>query len=126
MKRILCGALACLLLFALVSCGTTGYVTVKSVESRNSHGFSLCYEKFDGEKRETVTVKEGTTMELKVSVTTEAGTLAISVENKDGVAAYRGTDLPTSDSSVLLSDAGTYTVTLTAENHCGSYAFSGD
>lgn len=53
------------------------------------------YEKFDGVKRKTVTVKEGTTVELKVSVTTEAGTLAISVEHKDGTVAYRGTELPT-------------------------------
>ncbi|MGN1207087.1 MAG: PKD domain-containing protein [Eubacteriales bacterium] len=126
MKRTLCCALACLLLFALVSCGTTGYVTVKSVESRNANGFSMRYEKFDGVKRETVTVKEGTTMELKVSVTTEAGTLAISVEHKDGTVAYRGTELPSSEFSVVLSDAGTYTVTLTAEDHRGAYAFSWD
>ena len=126
MKRTLWCALACLLLLALVSCGTTGYVTVKSVESRNANGFSLRYEKFDGVKRETVTVKEGATMELKVSVTTEAGKLAISVEHKDGTVAYRGTELPTSEFSVVLSDAGTYTVTLTAENHRGAYAFSWD
>lgn len=70
-------------------------------------------------------VKEGNVGELKITVTRESGSLNISVYpvNDTQNYCYRGTDIPTSDFTVTLSEPGEYTVFIEAEKFVGSYGF---
>ncbi|MGM9681945.1 MAG: hypothetical protein ACI3XR_10640 [Eubacteriales bacterium] len=82
----------------------------------------MSYEKFDGTKEYSIRVKDGETLAVKVSIVTEGGSLALTIAQNGDQPAYRGKDLPTTDFTVYLKEAGTYTVTLTADEHSGSYS----
>ena len=120
MKKIGCTVLALLLL--LTGCGRGSYRTVMSVAQQNSHSFSMRYELFDGEK--VYTIKAGDQkVAVAVSVETQSGNLAITIAKDGEEPVYSGHHLLTTDFVVYLNEPGKYTVTLSAQDHSGSYYF---
>ena len=105
----------------LCGCSKRSCVTIRSIENSNSHSFSMRYQKFDGSKEYTLQAKEER-QPLKVSVVTEAGSLSMTIGEKGKDPVYTGTDMPDMDFTVYL-DPGKYIITLTAEDHRGSYSF---
>ena len=101
-------ALTLALLLALGGCKSPGQAIRNGTEQR------LCQ------------VERGQTGELLIQVHTGSGSLSISVfptENPNHFY-YRGREIPTSEFSVILPDAGEYTVWIEAEDFEGSYEFS--
>ena len=78
---------------------------------------------YDGTERRFFRVEEGQTGVLTVSVTRESGSLNLSVfpESDPEQYNYRGTELPTSDFTVLLEEPGAYRVWIEAERFAGAY-----
>lgn len=118
MKRFLILLLTALL---LTGCVSGSYVTKRSVANQNSHSFSMRYNYFNGTKVYTINAKEEN-LAVKVDIQSDSGDLAITIA-KDGEApAYTGNQIPTSSFTVYLKEPGKYTVTVTAQKHCGSFS----
>ena len=84
-------------------------------------GITTC----SGADRQTCHVADGEPRELHVSVSRQGGSISISVLlAEEQTYAYRGTDIPTSDFSVFLSEPGAYCIEIHAENFQGSYDIS--
>lgn len=113
------------LLMLLTGCTCSSYTTVMSVESRNSHSFSMEYSKFDGTKVYTISADAERTA-VDVEIVTDSGDLAITIAKEGQEPVYTGNHLPTTDFTVYLTEAGAYIVTLSAKEHRGSVAFSWD
>lgn len=80
---------------------------------------------YSGTEQRFYTLEKGQTGALKISVQAESGNLSISVfptADPDHFC-YRGREIPTSDFSVTLSDAGDYTVWIETDRFAGSYKF---
>ncbi|MBQ8370081.1 MAG: hypothetical protein IJ497_12180 [Clostridia bacterium] len=113
-----------LLSFLLLSCVSGSYSTVMSVENNTGDLFSMSYSLFSGEKKRSVSLNEDET-EIAVVIETQSGTLDITITDEaSGTSVYRGTDLPSSEFSVTVQPGGTYSITVHADHHCGSYDFS--
>ncbi|MGM9640880.1 MAG: hypothetical protein ACI3V3_05890 [Faecousia sp.] len=124
MKRILCLVLCALMLVNFSGCRSkSACFTYRSIENQNDHSFSMRYETFDGTKEYTIRVHDGQTLAVKVEIVTESGSLALTIAQKGEEPAYMGNDLQTTGFTVYLKEAGTYRVTLTADEHSGSYSF---
>lgn len=123
MNRIGLRLLVLLLICVLTACGTSGPGPAAAPEMRVSleNGQTV----YNGTEQDFYTVKQGQTGELRISVRTESGSLGISVfpSTDPEHFCYRGTEIPTSDFSVTLPEAGDYTVWIEAEHFAGSYEF---
>lgn len=85
---------------------------------------SMSYEKFSGSKSKTISLDEPSNVSVVVS--TESGTLDLSITDKDGNSYYNGINIPSSAFSVSLDKSGKYDITVSADNHKGSYDISWD
>ncbi|QSX05531.1 PPC domain-containing protein [Sedimentibacter sp. zth1] len=116
-----------MLVLILFLCGCSGgsYITTKSVEKNNANEMSMKYEKFKGYKYYKLKVKEGEEIIVTVDIKTENGKISAYIAKDDDVenAVYRGTNIPTSNFTVSITESGTYTIRVDAVNHKGSYSF---
>lgn len=80
---------------------------------------------YTGTEQRFYQLEEGQTGKLTVSVTQESGSLSISVFPTAAPEqyCYRGTDIPSSEFSVTLSEPGEYKVWIEADHFAGSYGF---
>lgn len=116
-------ALTLALLLALGGCKSPG-------PAKEGPGMRIDFENGqairNGTEQRLYQVERGQTGELLIQVHTGSGSLSISVfptENPNHFY-YRGREIPTSEFSVILPDAGEYTVWIEAEDFEGSYEFS--
>lgn len=114
-----------ILLLGLCSCNMGSYTTILSVETDNSSEKAMKYQKFNGYKTYTFKADEGEEVTVAVSVTSESGSLSayIAKGGDKANAVYEGNGIPTSEFTVTISESGTYTIRVDAENHKGSYSF---
>ena len=80
---------------------------------------------YNGTEQRFYRLEEGQSGKLAVSVTRESGSLSISVfpSASPEQRCYRGTDIPTADFMVTLSEPGEYKVWIEADSFAGSYGF---
>ncbi len=102
----------------MTGCTCNSFYTEKLYEHNTSASMYMSYEKFSGTKTKTISINEPG--EIKVDITTESGSLDLSVTDKDGNSFYVGNDIPTSTFSVKLDMAGEYEITAEADSHKGS------
>lgn len=119
-KRI--GCLVLVLTLFLTGCVKTSSRTVMSIENQNSHSFSMKYSLFDGQKVYTIKA-DAAKLAVAIDIESKSGTLAITISQKGQDPVYTGNEIPTSSFVVYLNEPGTYTVTITAKEHSGSYRF---
>ena len=80
---------------------------------------------YNGTDQQICHVADGEQCELHISVFRQDGSISISVlQMEEQAYAYRGTDIPTSDFIVSLSEPGEYCIEISAENFQGSYNIS--
>ncbi len=126
MKKSFVFFLTIFLCFACVSCRETetgkNNLTVNCIIQETETSVFSSYDLFRGTRVYSVTVGE-TPIRLFVEILTKDGDLGVSVMRND-TSEYSGNALPTSAFSVLLTESGSYTITVKANNHQGSYTFS--
>ncbi len=101
-----------------------------SVEINTFSRMSASYQKFSGYKTADLHVKEGETLEVSVNIVSKKGKLDFIIirkadkkaeKNQKDETVYEKNDLPTSEFRVTLDKPGDYDITVTAEEHKGSY-----
>ena len=117
-KKLLLFCFAVLLSFA-AGCARQQNLESPHMDKHLENGQIL----YDGTEQRFFQVEEGQTGVLTVSITRESGNLNLSVfpESDPEQYNYRGTELPTSDFTVLLEEPGTYHVWIEAERFIGTY-----
>ena len=117
-KKLLLFCFAVLLSFA-AGCARQQNLESPHMDKNLENGQIL----YDGTEQWFFQVEEGQTGVLTVSITRESGNLNLSVfpESDPEQYNYRGTELPTSDFTVLLEEPGTYRVWIEAERFIGTY-----
>lgn len=114
-------------LLTMLSGCTMGSGTVKNASELNTPTkMSMLYDKFNGYKETQIEVKENEPLIVAISVVTESGSIDayIAKDNDTDNCDYKGHDIQTSSFAVTLSERGSYTIRVDAENHTGSYSFS--
>ena len=117
-----------ILILLLCAC-TIGSGTARNATELNTPTkMSMQYDKFNGFKETSLKVEDGGEITVSVNIITEKGSIdAYIAKNSDqSEAAYEGHDVPTSSFTVTLSEPGTYTIRVDADDHCGAYSFSWD
>jgi len=114
---------AALLLFS--GCGSQNRtdLSVNAHFDESPTRFAATYDYFSGIREHDIYVAAGKTVEVQVDVTTQDGTLHLSIVNEDGdgSAAYTGQALETGSFTVTLTEPGNYKATVQAEKHQGGY-----
>lgn len=125
MKKRLLAVLLFAEVFALLTgcAGGRRNTTVNDVSRQDSTGFSSEYDYFSGERVYTIEVKEEP-LDVKISVTTVSGKIAMTVGRAGYRPDYAGNTMETGAFTVTLSESGTYEVRIQAEAHKGGYAFA--
>jgi len=113
-----------LLLVSLTACTTESYSTYRSFEMNTSKKMSMRYEKFDGHKDRTLSIKEPTN--VNVIIESLNGKLGLSIQDDNGHRVYEGNDLPTSSFTVHLEQVGKYRINVDADHHEGSFELTWD
>ncbi len=117
-------------LFFISGCTYGSGSSTGSVEINTFSKMSMSYQKFSGYKAAGLHVKEGEAVEVSVDIVSNKGKLDFTIvkkaDKKDGKnqtdeTVYQGNDLPTSEFKVTLDEPGDYKITVTAEEHKGSY-----
>lgn len=119
-------ALAAVFVLIILTAGCTrgSFITIKSHENNTPTSIAMSYENFSGSKSKTISLDEPS--DVSVIVSTESGSLCLSITDKDGNSYYKGIDIPSSSFHVSLDKQGKYVITVTADNHKGSYDISWD
>lgn len=113
------------LLALLQLCGCSNrFVMMGGISNQNSNSFSASYQKFSGYKTASVTLKEGQSAEVSVAFTTEDGSIAFDIVNRDGESLFEQTDIGDESFNLMLDQPGKYTLRVTGEDHKGSFHVS--
>ncbi len=124
MKKFLLINLIILLVFSFSGCTYGSEFTIGSFENNSLTSMSMKYMKFSGNKNKNITVKDGETCEIYVDILTEDGKIDLLIKNENGNLEYEGHDIPTSNFTVTLKEAGKYKIRVEAKNHKGSYSIN--
>lgn len=124
MKKVKFLCIVTLLLFIISGCTSGSYTVINSSELNTPTKMSMSYEKFSGYKQTHIKVKNGETVQVKVHIVSESGSIDAYIAKDNGTKYYEGNDIKTSSFTVKLTEEGTYTVRVDAKKHSGSYSFS--
>lgn len=126
MKRTFAALLLAVMLLTLGGCEgalvSSGF-TMMSVSTETGESFSMRYMEFDGMKQYRLRTKQDNTI-VRVDVESISGTLSIKVTsagNRDELVFYKE-NLENGSFTFTVPEKGSYTVTMTADEHEGSYA----
>jgi len=126
MKKIILMILILIISVSFAGCTYGSEFTIGSVENNTLSSMSMKYAKFSGNKNKNITVKEGDTCVVSVDIKTEEGKIDLFIKDDNGNIAYEGHNIPTSNFTVKLSEAGKYKISIEAKNHKGSYTSKWD
>ena len=97
------------------------YLTKFCISNQNKTSFSMSYDSFDGYKVYSVKFEENSV--IKIDFTTESGQLDCKIEDNAGNILYQKENTETLQDTLTIENNGKYKITLTAENHKGSFSF---
>lgn len=133
-KRLVVRVICVLLMLAGVLCCFGGcafgigsaqsYFLKNCVHEQKNDTVSARYELFRGNRVYTIRVPEGKEYAVQVEITTESGTLGLTIQKDGQDPVYEGNHLETGTFTVYLRESGTYRVNFRANEHKGSYRFS--
>ena len=125
-KKLLTVIISLVMLLTLCGCEgalvSSGY-TMMSVSTQTGESFRMRYMEFDGMKQYRLRTKQDNTI-VRVDVESISGTLSIKVTsagNRDELVFYKE-NLESGSFTFTVPEKGSYTVTMTADEHEGSYA----
>ena len=126
MKRTFAALLLAVMLLTLGGCEgalvSSGF-TMMSVSTETGESFSMRYMEFDVMKQYRLRTKQDNTI-VRVDVESISGTLSLKVTsagNRDELVFYKE-NLESGSFTFTVPEKGSYTVTMTADEHEGSYA----
>ncbi len=122
MKKIILMILILIISISFVGCTYGSGLTIGSVENNTLSSMSMKYAKFSGNKNKNITVNEGDICVVSVDIKTEEGKIDLLIKDDNENIAYEGHNMPTSNFTVKLSEAGKYKISIEAKNHKGSYS----
>ena len=125
MKKIISIVIITFIMMLLAGCTKSSYVIISGEDHDTSTQMSMTYEQFSGYKETQVKVKDGEEVKVSVKIATNGGTLDayIAKDNDESTAVYKGNDIKTSNFTVTLKEAGTYTIRVDGDKHTGGYLF---
>ncbi len=100
------------------------YFVKNCVQGQRDDSFYARYALFRGNRVYSIHVPEGKELAVRVEITTESGTLGLTIQKDGGETVYEGNRLETGSFTVNLRESGTYRVNVRADEHKGSYRFS--
>lgn len=118
MKRVIAVGISLVLLIAMAGCSS--YTLLMSTEYSTNNSWTMSYQKFNGNKEKTVTFSGEGEHTFEVDISTEEGTLGLTITDKDGTEYFSGSDLGT-DSFTVTVPAGEYTILWDADSHKGGF-----
>ena len=126
MKKTITIVIITFIMMFLIGCTKSSYVIISGEDHDTSTQMSMTYKQFSGYKETRIKVKDGEEVKVSVKIVTEGGTLDayIAKDNNESTAVYTGNDITTSNFTVTLKDAGTYTIRVDGDKHSGSYLFN--
>ncbi len=133
-KRLIVRMICVLLMLAGVLCCFGGcafgigsaqsYFLKNCIQEQKNDTVSARYELFRGNRVYTIHVPEGKELAVRVEITTESGTLGLTIQKDGQDTVYEGNHLETGTFTVYLRESGTYRVNFLANEHKGSYRVS--
>lgn len=117
----------CVFLCFCIACNNancTKNVKVGYVELSKNGNFSAQYKLFSGEKSLTITANGDLPLAVKVSVTSQSGSIYMSIFKTGSEPVYTGNDIPSGNFTVYINEEGVYTVLVKADNHRGGFSIS--
>ena len=126
MKKSISIVIIMFIMMFLIGCTKSSYVIISGQDNDSSTQMSMTYEQFSGYKETQIKVKDGEEVKVSVKIATAGGTIDayIAKDNNESTAVYTGNDITTSNFTVTLKDAGTYTIRVDGDKHSGSYLFN--
>lgn len=124
MRKIFLITLILLLAISFSGCTYGSEFTIGSFENNTLSSMSMKYMKFTGNKNKNITVNEGQVCDVYVDILTEDGKIDLIIKDDNSNVEYEGHDIPTSDFTVTLKEAGKYKIRVEAKNHKGSYSIN--
>lgn len=121
---MLAGVLCCFGGCAFGIGSAQSYFLKNCIQEQKNDTVSARYELFRGNRVYTIRVPEGKEYAVQVEITTESGTLGLTIQKDGGETVYEGNRLETGSFTVNLRESGTYRVNVRADEHKGSYRFS--
>lgn len=109
-----------LVLLVLTGCGGRKRTAEGDIEILNDTSATMRYTRFWGQKQYTATLAEPTA--IRVEVKTESGTLKLEIGTQGEAPIYQGS-LSEDMSFTVNAPPGTYQITVTGQEHVGSYRF---
>lgn len=100
------------------------YFLKNCIQEQKNDTVSARYELFRGNRVYTIRVPKGKEYAVQVEITTESGTLGLTIQKDGGETVYEGNRLETGSFTANLRESGTYRVNFLANEHKGSYRFS--
>lgn len=123
MKRnVLTMAMAVMLLFGLCACGTNDNATFNGSKTGDAEHFDIDFEILNDTYTHNLILKEGDS--IAISIEKESGVISLLVQRESGDAVYRGDDVETGSFEVVISEDGTYTLSVTGEKAKGHVIFT--
>ena len=122
MKRnILTMAMAVMLLLGLCACGTNDNATFNGSKTGDAEHFDIDFEILNDTYTHNLVLKDGDS--IAISIEKESGVISLLVQKESGDAVYRGDDVETGSFEVVISEDGTYTLSVTGEKAKGHVVF---
>ena len=114
--------LGVLILLSLVSCTSCSLPTINPMgKNTTTSSMSMNYDSFNGDKSTTLSLKENESIDVEIDIVSKSGKISVSIVNEENKSIYEGKALPTSSFAVILNKKGKYEITVSAENHKGSF-----
>ena len=111
--------LGVLILLSWGLCTSCSFPTEKNITTPS---MSMQYDScFNGHKSTTLSLKENESIDVEIDIVSKSGKISVSIVNEDNKSIYKGIDIPTSSFTVTLNEKGNYEITVSAENHKGSF-----
>ena len=108
----------------LCGCASGSSFTKNSIESMTDTTWTMSYEQFDGMRTMKVPLEESAAAQFTIAIETKSGALGLYITGADGTEYYKGSDLPTSEFTVMADKGGSFEIRIEADRHCGSFAVS--
>lgn len=123
MKRnILTMAMAVMLLLGLCACGTNDNATFNGSKTGDAEYFDIDFEILNDTYTHNLVLKDGDS--IAISIEKESGVISLLVQKESGDAVYRGDDVEAGSFEVVISEDGTYTLSVTGEKAKGHVVFT--
>jgi len=126
MKKSISIVIIMFIMMFLIGCTKSSYVIISGQDNDSSTQMSMTYEQFSGYKETQIKVKDGEEVKVSVKIATAGGTIDayIAKDNNESTAVYKGNDIKSSNFTVTLKEAGTYTIRVDGDKHTGGYLFN--